>query len=198
MVESLWPPGVHGHAVDGKGNFMFIVTDENNNPKAVGQHDDYTPPRKNHILSIAEVPRLDAVIDYYKNDTDGQFIADLRHFYSSMVAVPSDEYLDLMVCFLISTCFLEQCSHTPIIWLFSEPGTGKTRFGHLLAYTSFYGVRVAGVNEAHVIRYCKDYGSLIFFDCTDLAVEMKSKNTVDIILNRFESGIKYMKVVIMI
>ena len=194
MTIALWPTGVQGHAIDGNGNFKYIVIDENNKPIAVDKFNGFVPPTKKHILSIADVSNLNAVVDHYRNDTDAKFIEDIRDFFSSMVAVPSDEYLNLMVSFIISTCFLDQCSHTPIIWLFAEPGTGKTRFGHLLTYISFFGVRIAGVKEAHVIRYCESYGSLIFFDCTDLGLEMKSRNTVDILLNRFESGVKYMRV----
>jgi len=170
---ALWPPGVYGHAVDKKGNVGFIVTDDKNKPKMVAKVDDRTPPSKNHIESIALLPKSSEVTKHYNNDTDEQFVLDVKGFFSSMVAVPSDIYLHLMVSFLISTCFFDQCTHSPILWLFSEPGTGKTRVGHLLIYSSFYGVRITGVKEAHVIRYCENYRSEIFFDCTDLGNEMK-------------------------
>ncbi len=191
---ALWPEGVYGQAIDEKGILRYIIVDENNKPKAVAQVGDFVPPPKSHLESIALVPKLEAVVENYKNDTDEKFIADLKDFFSSMVAVPSEIYLNLMVSFLILTCFFEQCSHSPILWLFSEPGMGKTRFGNLLTYCSLYGVRVTGVREAHVIRYCENYRSELFFDCTDLNNEMKRGGTVDILLNRFEKGAKYMRV----
>ena len=191
---ALWPPGVLGHAVEKKGNLGFIIMDDKKKPKMVANVDDSTPPSKIHIESIALVPKLSAVTKHYYDDTDDQFVSDLKGFFSSMVAVPSAIYLDLMVSFLILTCFFDQCSYSPMLWLFSEPGTGKTRFGNLLTYSSLYGVRITGVKEAHVIRYCENYRSELFFDCTDLAGEMKRGGTVDILLNRFERGAKYMRV----
>jgi hypothetical protein len=63
-----------------------------------------------------------------------------------------------------------------------------------MIYAAYRGVILTSIREAHVIRLATNYRATLFFDIMDLWKKVERSGTEDIMLARFESGAKVLRV----
>ncbi|MGD0280929.1 MAG: hypothetical protein ABSB95_01040 [Dissulfurispiraceae bacterium] len=153
----------------------------------------YVPPALN--LLPFRVPQLSPVLKWYKKDDDRTLFRDIvEHFqkFSFVEAV----HLVLLACYTMLTYLFdhEDVHYLGEILFHAAPERGKSRTGKTLIHLSFRGIHLAEVREATLLRYAQDSRATLFFDTKNFGSIVERKNCVDIILGRFEKGLKVARV----
>lgn len=89
---------------------------------------------------------------------------------------------------IFHTYLPEKFNYSPIICFIGAPERGKSRTGKGMIYSSFRGIIVETVREAHIIRLSDHFKASIFFDVMDLWKKVARNGSEDIFLLRFEKG----------
>jgi hypothetical protein len=92
------------------------------------------------------------------------------------------------------TYLYDRFPYSPIIWFYAIPSRGKSRTAKGMIYAAYRGVILTSIREAHVIRLATNYRATLFFDIMDLWKKVERSGTEDIMLARFESGAKVLRV----
>ena len=148
----------------------------------------YTLPRANEVLKYLESHKETGC------EEDAALYQKLLDYHKSVSDLPDDLYYDLLVCWDFHSYFMEKANYSPILSFFADADKGKSRTCKGLIFVAKRGVRVETVSDAHIIRMAQDLGASIFFDCMDLWKEVERAGSRDILLNRFERGMKVPRV----
>jgi len=85
-------------------------------------------------------------------------------------------------------------SYLPIILMFAPPERGKSRTGAAVMSICYRGLHLTEVRPSHIARYAEHHGASLFFDLTDAWTSISSEKCNDLVLNRFQKGVKSMRV----
>ena len=146
------------------------------------------------------LPRANEVLKYLENHKEADCEADamlyqkLLDYHKNISDLPDELYYDLLVLWDFHSYFLEKANYSPILSFFADADKGKSRTCKGLIFVAKRGVRVETVSDAHIIRMAQDLGASIFFDCMDLWKEVERAGSRDVLLNRFERGMKVPRV----
>lgn len=188
--------------VDENGDVSFLVKideklDVGNAYEIEG--DLFTPPSKNAIPFL--LPRANEVMGYYKNDEKlGRNIADARLFdemveYEKRISeLPSEGYYILSAAWVMHTYLQETIEYSPMLCMYSEPERGKSRTGKGMINVAYRGIHLESLREAHIIRLASAFHASLFIDVVDVWRKAEKSNSEDIILHRYEKGIKTARV----
>ena len=119
---------------------------------------------------------------------------DLVGYHESISELPSAKYYDLIVAWEFHTYLLEAVQYTPLICLFAVPERGKSRTGKGMIYVSYRGTHVESLRESYIFRLADNFRASIFFDTMDFWGSVKKNGSEDVILSRFEKGLKVPRV----
>jgi hypothetical protein len=89
---------------------------------------------------------------------------------------------------------LEPCQYSPELCFFAVPERGKSRTGKGMIYVARRGVHVESLRDAYLVRLAHNFQAAIFFDVMNLWKKAEKAGSEDIILGRFERGIKVPRV----
>jgi len=153
----------------------------------------YPPPIER--LPFKYLPRADEVLEYYNNDSDSKLYNDLLEYHQNISELPSATYYDLLVAFDFLTYLTEAIQYSPYIWFYAIPERGKSRTGKGCIYVVYRGVHVESLREAYLFRIANNLGATIFFDVRDLSKKAEKAGSEDILLQRFEKGVKVARVI---
>lgn len=153
----------------------------------------YPPPIEG--LPFKYLPRADEVLEYYNNDSDSKLYNDLLEYHQNISELPSATYYDLLVAFDFLTYLTEAIQYSPYIWFYAIPERGKSRTGKGCINIAYRGVHVESLREAYLFRIANDLGATIFFDVRDLSKKADKAGSEDILLQRFEKGVKVARVI---
>ena len=188
--------------VEDGGNSSFLIKKENE-LCVVSQFEldgnIFSPPPIEFIPF--KLPRAEKVLNLFEfhkemsqEDSDRTIYETLLYYHKGISELPQEEYYDLLVCWDFHTYLLEFFQYSPVICLFAVPERGKSRTGKGMIYVSYRGICIESLNEAHIIRLANDFGASLFFDVTDIIRKTELNKSEDIILSRYEKGVKVPRV----
>jgi hypothetical protein len=159
------------------------------------EHDGvlYVPPPQEQIPWL--LPRGQEVLKWYSlKEPPGTLYDDLLAYHRGISELPAEGHYHLLTVWDFHSYMLEPCQYSPEICLFSVPERGKTRTGQGMIYVARRGVHVESLRDAYLVRLANDCQATIFFDAMNLWKKAEKAGSEDIILGRFERGIKVPRV----
>lgn len=175
--------------LDDAGVIAFLILDGNN---LVVKHDHIVdgqkvvPPPKDKVRWL--IPKASAIMNHFTADNDRALYDDLVDYYRTISDLPADEHFLFNAAFAFHTYVVEKSEYSPIIWYFAIPERGKSRTGKAIIYSSYRGVHVVTLREAHLIRLAQDLRATLFIDISDLQKKIEAAGVEDVLLNRYERG----------
>jgi hypothetical protein len=160
------------------------------------EHDgvSYVPPPEEKIPWL--LPRSAEVLKWYSlKEPPGVLYDDLLAYHQWISELPSDGYYDLITAWDFHTYLLEPAQYSPELCLFAVPERGKTRTGQGMIYVARRGIHVESLRDAYLVRIAHNCQATILFDCMNLWKKAEGAGSEDIILGRFERGIKVPRVI---
>ena len=190
--------------VEHNGVSAFLVQAESGLsilPKVEIDNQTYLPPQKD-MIPCQPLPSGERVMGYYKdycgdeedNTINEQLFNDLWGYHAAISELPRDFY-NLIAAWDIHTYLLEKFQYTPIICLFADPEKGKSRTGMGMIHVAYRGVPVFSVRDAYLIRLADYFTASIFFDTMNFWESLKKEGSKDLILSRFNKGLKVPRVI---
>jgi DNA primase catalytic core len=146
-------------------------------------------PRGNNVLEMAE---LEAHLS--PQVADEVLYDDLVAYHRRISELPGDDYYNLLALWDMHTYVIEKFQYSPILLFFAVPERGKSRTGKAMLYVSYRGIHVESLRDAYVIRVADGFRATIFFDCKDLWKKAEKAGSEDMLLGRFERGLKVPRV----
>jgi hypothetical protein len=169
------------------GNGLGIATE--------WEHDGvlYSPPPERQIPWL--LPRGEEVMKWHSGgEPPSVLYDDLRSYHKGISELPAEGYYDLLTAWTFHTHLLEAAQYSPEICLYAVPERGKTRAGKGAVYTARRGVHVESLRDAYLVRLAHNFQASIFFDVMSLWKKAEKAGSEDVILGRFERGIKVPRV----
>ncbi|MEE8550189.1 MAG: hypothetical protein V3T08_02930 [Gemmatimonadota bacterium] len=173
--------------VDNDGEPSFLVMVEGL-PECVAEWHGKRPPPRDGLPFL--LPRLQAVMGAYSDDTDDALFADLVDYFAAVSELPSDAHRLLLAAWTAHTYLMERWDYSPILLLFAVPERGKSRTGKAVAYASYRGLHSETIREPILFRWSHDLGATLFLDVRDIWRKAEKQGADDILLQRFERGAK--------
>jgi len=151
----------------------------------------YPPPRGQIPWLLPDGRR---VLQHYQEDTDGKLFDALVEYHRAISELPSEAYYDLLAAWTLHTYWLEAVHYSPILCFFAIAERGKTRTGKGLIYIAHRGIHVQSLRDPYLVRVAKYFQASLFFDVMDIWEEARKEGSADILLGRFEKGLKVPRV----
>ncbi|HUW13742.1 MAG TPA: toprim domain-containing protein, partial [Anaerolineae bacterium] len=150
------------------------------------------PPPRESIPWL--LPRADEVLRHHEADSDSKLYDDLVAYHRDVSELPEDAYYEFIAIWDLHTYLLEQMNYSPELCFFAVPVRGKSRTGKAIVYVSYRGIHVVSLREAYILRFASDLGGTIFFDIRSLWQKALREGSDDILLCRFERGLRVPRV----
>lgn len=125
---------------------------------------------------------------------DSALYDDLLAYLKLASELPGEGYNDLLAAWILHTYLLDNFQYSPIICLFAVPERGKTRTGKALIYAAYRGLHVESLRDAYLVRVASNLHATIFFDVRDMWRKAEKAGSDDVILQRFERGVRVPRV----
>ncbi|MGB8658572.1 MAG: hypothetical protein WCE90_12445 [Candidatus Zixiibacteriota bacterium] len=123
-----------------------------------------------------------------------QLYDDLWARQSEISELPSEEHYDLVTAWVLHTYLMESFQYSPIICLHAVPERGKSRTGKGMIYVAYRGLHTESMREAYILRVAQDLKASILFDVRDIWKKASKEDSDDVLLCRFEKGLKVARV----
>ncbi|MCX5804053.1 MAG: CHC2 zinc finger domain-containing protein [Proteobacteria bacterium] len=148
----------------------------------------FFPPTKDQIpFLLPDGERVRAFIEDSK-ETDHLLYDDILEQFIRMFELPSNKHYDLLALWLMHTYLMEKFEYSPQLCFFATDTRGKSTTGQALIYMAYRGIYVENVREAFIFRMAEYFGTTIFFDIFDIWKDIKSSQSEDAFLQRFQRG----------
>jgi hypothetical protein len=174
---------------------FLLLTENGLSITAEWEHDgvSYVPPPKEQIPWL--LPRGEEVLKWYKQkESPGILYDNLLAYHKAISELPAEGYYDLLATWDFHSYMLEFCQYSPEICLFAVPERGKSRTGKGMIYVARRGVHVESLRDAYLVRLSHNFQATIFFDVMNLWKKAEKAGSEDIVLGRFERGLKVPRV----
>lgn len=149
------------------------------------------PERKHFQFTI---PRTVEVMRYFNQDDDTLYddlLAYLKRFSSlddgQMAIVAHYVFLT----YLHDHSGIDYCGY---LLFYAVPERGKSRTGKSVSYVAFRGIHLIELRPPFIFRYCKNFHGTLFFDLQDVSKKAERSDCSDLLLLRFEKGVKIPRV----
>ena len=116
----------------------------------------------------------------------GPFLADLEQLLAEDLKRPTRERRSALMLF-------EELQRRGYQGAYDSV-RGKSRTGKAIVYVSYRGIHVVSLREAYILRFASDLGGTIFFDIRSLWQKAVREGSDDILLCRFERGLRVPRV----
>jgi hypothetical protein len=160
-------------------------------PKFIVGNEEVVPP---DVVLPYEVLSLENIESHDRNQFEYLFheiILYLRRFCGLT------EGQEILFASLVVASYIidnPAISYLPIILMFAPPERGKSRTGAAVMSICYRGLHLTEVRPSHIARYAEHHGASLFFDLTDAWTSISSEKCNDLVLNRFQKGVKSMRV----
>jgi len=124
----------------------------------------------------------------------GRLFDEIEQYHRDSAELPDERLYTLITAWDIHTHFLERFEYSPIIFFAGLPEKGKSRMAKSMIAIAKRGLIKASVSDAQIIREASDQGATIFFDMTDFWNSISKSGSEDVILSRYERGLKVSRV----
>jgi hypothetical protein len=156
------------------------------------------PPKEKLPFPLTDGSQVMRHFEAYTEETarniDSQLYDDLLQCYKSASALPHEGAYHVLVTWTLHTYLLEKAFYSPFILFFGMPSRGKTTTGKAMTYLAYRGLHIESLNAAHLIRVTRDLRASIFVDVRDIVRKLKSQQSGDLILLRYERGAQALRV----
>jgi len=152
----------------------------------------YIPPSAGVMPFL--LPHAEKVLAAYESDSDVELYNDLITYHKGISELPNEKYHDLLVAWDFHTYLIDKLQYSPTLWFYAIPERGKSRTGKACINVGFRGLHVESVNGPYIIRYARDHKGSLFIDAMDVWSKAMKSGNEDILLSRYEKGIKVPKV----
>ena len=136
----------------------------------------------------------DVMEDGHVSKQDKELFENIRVFHEESAELPDPRLYTLITAWDIHTHILEHFGHSPIIFFAGLPEKGKSRMAKSMIAVARRGLIKASVSDAQIIREASDHGATIFFDMTNFWLSIQKSGSEDVVLSRFERGLKVARV----
>jgi hypothetical protein len=189
--------------VEDKGKCVFLIKVGDKltlSPTAkVGGTEYHAPPIERVPWGL---PNAQNVMKHYKDMSlpVGRYheikalFYDIVEHLKKVSELPSQEHYYLLAAWCMHTYLIEKFDYSPILFLYAVPERGKSRTGKGIINISRRGLHVESLREPYLFRASNDLVAAIFFDITDVNKALEKSGSEDILLGRFERGIKVPRV----
>jgi len=178
--------------VDDNGDVKFLVLEDGElklKSDVLIDRIKFEPPPKKYLnATIKTLPSAEAVITYYKIDSDSKLYDDLVIYHKNISELPDENHYHLLTLWDFHTYLLDKFQYSPYIWLYGVAERGKSRTGKGCAYVAYRGVHLETLRETHILRMAGHLKATIFFDVKDLWKKANKNGSEDLLLQRFEQG----------
>jgi len=180
---------------EGEPAFLLVEGDGRLQVMRVVERDGQmlTPPPKDKIPWL--LPRADEVLRHYQADRDEKLYDDLTTYHRAVSELPSDAHYEFLAAWDMHTHLLEEAQYSPELCFLAVPERGKTRTGKGMVYVAYRGIHVESLRDPYIVRFAEYFGGTIFFDVMGLWRKAEREGTQDVILGRYERGIRVPRVV---
>lgn len=110
-------------------------------------------------------------------------------YFPTYSKMPTQYHYDYLTWVGVSSHIIEKFNYSPILFLVSNTGRGKSPTLKALAYISRRGVYTESFREANIIRWANNYEASLFFDVTNLHRKIDKNDAEDLIYGRAERGV---------
>jgi DNA primase catalytic core len=184
---------------DGEPAFLIKEGEELRIVKTVEINSEtYKPPDSKYIPWL--LADGDRVVEFYEQekkvglDADKVLFDDLVEYHKGISELPGVEYYHFFAAWDLHTYLPELVRYTPIICLFSVPERGKSRTGKGLIHVARRGIHVESLRDAYLVRIAENWQAAVFFDVRDIWGRVEKSGSEDVLLSRFEKGIRVPRV----
>ncbi|MGA7562293.1 MAG: DUF3854 domain-containing protein [Desulfobaccales bacterium] len=153
----------------------------------------YAPPPREQIPWL--LSRGEEVLKWYtRKESPSVLYDDLLAYHKGISDLPAQGHYHLLTAWDFHTYMLEPCQYSPEICFFAVPERGKSRTGKGMIYVARRGVHVESLRDAYLVRLANNFQATIFFDVMSLWKKAEKAGSEDIILGRYERGVKVPRV----
>jgi len=151
----------------------------------------FLPPPIDRIPFLL-VPGVDVISQYSLirppnfSIAGNKLFESVKNYLNEISELPSEEHYDLCATWIIHTYRLEFMQYSPMLWLYAISERGKTRTGKGMILASYRGMHVESLNQAYILRASRDLKASLFLDVFDIWEKAVRKDSVDVLLLRFE------------
>lgn len=140
------------------------------------------------VSDVYQTPRTDI------RESGHRLFNKIKSFHEESAELPDPRFSILTTAWCIHTHLLEKFEYSPIIFFGGLPEKGKSRMAKAMTYVAKRGLIKASVTDAQIIREASDHNATIFFDMTDFWESITASGSKDVVLSRFERGLKVARV----
>lgn len=152
----------------------------------------YKPPAEEQIPF--KLVNGQEVVDCFDQD-DAPLFEDVVDCLKRVSELPSEEHYVLLAAWVFHTYLLEKADYSPTLLFFAVAERGKSRTGKVLTQLAWRGYHTETLNEASIFRFAQNFKGSIFFDVVGLQRKAERGNSEDILLGRYERGIRVARVI---
>ena len=135
-----------------------------------------------------------SIIDH-KDASDEELYFDILGRIKNVAVLSSEEEYHLCVVYIFFTYLSEAVNYFPYLWFYAVPERGKSRMLKAIIILSYRGLYTETLNEAYIFRYADLFVGTIGIDVYDLCKKAQNHGSHDLLLGRYEKGIKIARVV---
>lgn len=188
---------------------VFLMADGSISDSIIEDGVTYSPPKLDSLaFDLPDYPSIKKILeasDEGVSDVSGgtdvlkvggetsekrQLFDDILEYHKASSQMP-DDYLYLIVtAWDFHTHMIDKLDFSPIIAFTGLPEKGKSRMARSMMYVSRRGIIKASISDAQLIREAQDHEASIFFDMKDFTQSVKDAGSEDVVLSRFERGLK--------
>lgn len=128
----------------------------------------------------------DSICKYCDKELYPYLASEYFPTYSKM---PTQYHYDYLTWIAFSSYLIEKFNYSPILFLVSNTGRGKSPTLKALCYISRRGIYTETFREANIIRWADNYKASLFFDVTNLSKKIDRNEAEDLIYGRAERGV---------
>jgi DNA primase len=150
------------------------------------------PPPKETIPWL--LPRAEEVLRHYEADSDAKLYDALVAYHRDISELPDEAWYEFIATWDLHTYLLEGMQYSPEFCLVAVPERGKSRTGKGIICVAYRGIHVESLRDAYIVRFAHYFGGTIFFDVMGLWRKAERECSQDVILGRFERGVKVPRV----
>jgi len=157
-----------------------------------GSGNRITPPDQEHIPYPLLSP--DSILAH-KDESNDKLYFDVFKRLKEIAALSNDEQYQLCTVYVFFTYLADLVQYYPYLWFYGVPERGKSRMTKAIINLSYRGLYTETLNEAYLFRYADLFHGTIGIDVQNLSKKAYKRGSHDLLLGRFEKGMKVARVV---
>jgi hypothetical protein len=131
----------------------------------------------------------------YLQDNDGDLYHSILALLRKVSKLPSDEHYHLCTIYTFFTYKSDAAPYFPYLWFLGLPERGKSRIAKALTKLGWRGLYTETLNDAYIFRFADLFGGILGLDVYELVKKAQKRGSHDLLLGRFEQGVKVARVI---